>query len=1336
MNGRQQQQQQQQEQQQRGGSEAAGPSTPSVGAEPEPSSESALWQDQSCSNTSRGEKLLHRASPFSPKPPYPFLPPFSAEAFAVSSALSDTWQDASERPSILELLLQLLQQLSSDPSSELYRHLVNSRIIPSPNPPLEAAPAAPTAAAAAVASSCSNSEEEGRDARAAAAAAVANLPGVYVHPPDDAPLPEGVDLCPTREPPEQQQLQQVLQQLALAAAAAFEVLDLPPPAKRAPAAAVSAPQANGSATAAAAAASAAPAATAAEAKGVGCSGEARRQQQPTAAAEAGEGARFGKAYASSSGNNNSHSNGSDKSSNQSIYSRAAAAGFPPFRSYAEVYAQWKLFQQQLLPAGFASSLFFGRSLIFHLLQQQLPALLPLLRAAGGGAFSDRCFMMGLCSLIGLRRGLFEAICRRFLATKAAYPESVLPSETGLGFLQRDAGGALEEQLGVIRFCCCTNDRRPPSLMKLIAAKNIFSRQLPKMPRDYIARLVLDRSHFTFCLCKKDRVVGGICFRPYFQQKFAEIAFLAVTSTEQVKGYGTRLMSQLKEFVKKSGIEYFLTYADNFAVGYFRKQGFTSRISLPKDRWLGYIKDYDGGTLMECRISNKIDYLRLSDLLDKQRAAAEACIESSANRVVMPGLDVWKKDPSRVLLPAEVPGLAAAGYREPTAAAGAAGAGGKGAALTAAAGGHGASGVAGNKQLEEEKQRRSLKNQIAALLSLLDRHPSSWPFRRPVSVSEAPDYYEVVKHPVDISSMRKRNKSGGYRTKEELGSDMVRMFENCRLYNSSDTIYYKYADELQHFIWPKYEALPGPGTKKMNVATQAAQRDEGSTPRGLLRYKRNLSEAFPASSAASRPPPLLPEAAERLLSGPPREPTYTPRIRRAGADSISISAAASMKDSAATATAPAAAAPPPVAASAGTPWGSGVSEALDFCRDGEALLTQLQQRIRETGQQLAAAAAAAELSEHEGLARPNEPAETERKTEQQVLLEREVEECLTQLGALRRLLFAVTTAVNRSSLFSASDDTASATTAREEAGGPGGEAAAKVMRLFKLNQLVEAEAAAPSSAVVGVLRGIKRVVSALAEWIHDVENSASVWLTHGGEVLPYLQHLQQSLKELKEQQEQTAQKRTEVTARLEQRRQQVDAVRFRLEKTQDEFRLARLDLTREELEKIPGAERMQLLESRQAREALDRELRSLAAFSPLFIVERAAKYITLQYRPENSSVDHEISIEGLDLSFTRGVTRISPFFSVHVQPPNNKVRLLLERGIGELLQELSTDQASAQTRMSEADGQGRIGIHAADDVVVEYIAAILIKTLSSSFTTPSMPPRFKHVEKISLQAIET
>ena len=104
-------------------------------------------------------------------------------------------------------------------------------------------------------------------------------------------------------------------------------------------------------------------------------------------------------------------------------------------------------------------------------------------------------------------------------------------------------------------------------------------------------------------------MGGVCFRPFEQQHFAEIVFLAVTSSEQIKvrcqlclfvcvgggggglpivchvslaprdtqssaspqGYGTLLMNQLKETVKPMGISHFLTYADNYAIGYFKKQ---------------------------------------------------------------------------------------------------------------------------------------------------------------------------------------------------------------------------------------------------------------------------------------------------------------------------------------------------------------------------------------------------------------------------------------------------------------------------------------------------------------------------------------------------------------------------------------------------------------------------------------------------------------------------------------------------------------------------------------------------------------------------------------------
>ncbi len=55
-----------------------------------------------------------------------------------------------------------------------------------------------------------------------------------------------------------------------------------------------------------------------------------------------------------------------------------------------------------------------------------------------------------------------------------------------------------------------------------------------MPREYIVRLVMDRRHRTLLALRDGRVVGAICYRPFFEQRFAEIAFCAVTSSEQVR----------------------------------------------------------------------------------------------------------------------------------------------------------------------------------------------------------------------------------------------------------------------------------------------------------------------------------------------------------------------------------------------------------------------------------------------------------------------------------------------------------------------------------------------------------------------------------------------------------------------------------------------------------------------------------------------------------------------------------------------------------------------------------------------------------------------------------
>ena len=86
---------------------------------------------------------------------------------------------------------------------------------------------------------------------------------------------------------------------------------------------------------------------------------------------------------------------------------------------------------------------------------------------------------------------------------------------------------------------------------LIELKNIISKQLPRMPRNYIVKLTMDRQHEAMIIMrrqqgKRPQILGGCVFRPFRSQRFAEIVFLAITTSEQVRGLGTRLMNRLKD----------------------------------------------------------------------------------------------------------------------------------------------------------------------------------------------------------------------------------------------------------------------------------------------------------------------------------------------------------------------------------------------------------------------------------------------------------------------------------------------------------------------------------------------------------------------------------------------------------------------------------------------------------------------------------------------------------------------------------------------------------------------------------------------------------------------
>ncbi len=62
----------------------------------------------------------------------------------------------------------------------------------------------------------------------------------------------------------------------------------------------------------------------------------------------------------------------------------------------------------------------------------------------------------------------------------------------------------------------------------------------------------------------------------------------------------------------------MTYADNLAFGYFKKQGFSQAIRMLPERWQGYINHYGGGTMMECSIHPTIKYTCIHEIIKRQK----------------------------------------------------------------------------------------------------------------------------------------------------------------------------------------------------------------------------------------------------------------------------------------------------------------------------------------------------------------------------------------------------------------------------------------------------------------------------------------------------------------------------------------------------------------------------------------------------------------------------------------------------------------------------------------------------------------------------------------------
>jgi hypothetical protein len=144
--------------------------------------------------------------------------------------------------------------------------------------------------------------------------------------------------------------------------------------------------------------------------------------------------------------------------------------------------------------------------------------------------------------------------------------------------------------------------------------------------------------------------------------------------------------------------------------------------------------------------------------------------------------------------------------------------------------------------------------IKPVLDLVIVNRDSDPFLRPVDpiIDRAPQYFETIKHPIDLSLIRQKALAQSYTEFGEFISDMSLMFANALTYNPPANEVYQCAVRLSQLFKTLLAKVLGrePGNPFKSVDSNAAEKRITEAIQRLARRKRDLARASEARASDS------------------------------------------------------------------------------------------------------------------------------------------------------------------------------------------------------------------------------------------------------------------------------------------------------------------------------------------------------------------------------------------------------------------------------------------------------------------------------------------------------